>query len=137
VKASRSLWTSVAATLVGLASLVSTAPAHANGAASFSLHGFTFATVVENDQLDFGYRWRVTICTPGSGRVRIRAIVESFDFGTERHRFVRRQPAGCQRHRLRAFAEIPEGSTDSMLRVAWKDERRRTGWLSSGDPAPD
>jgi hypothetical protein len=120
-----------------LASLAGTSAVDANGDSSFSVHRFSFRTVVENAKLAFGYRWRVTVCTPQSGRVRIRAIVESLDFGIERHRFVRRQPGGCKRHRLRAAAQIPEGSTDSMLRVAWRNERRRTPWLTSGDPAPD
>jgi hypothetical protein len=131
-------WTLPPVTLVALlVSLAGAPPAHANGDSSLSLHRFSFTTVVENAQLDFGYRWGVTVCTPGRGRVRIRAIVDSIDFGTESHRFVRRQPGGCKRHRLRAFAEIPEGSTDSILRVAWRNQHRRTQWLTASDPAPD
>ena len=77
------------------------------------------------------------VCTARRARLRIRAIVVT-DFGPERSRLVRRQGAGCTRHRLRARGEnLFEEEAVSMLRVAWRRERRHTRWLSAGDPAPD
>lgn len=114
--------------------------AHANGEESFSLHRFSFTTVaaVVGEDLRIEYRWRVTVCTPRRARLRIRATVDSLDFGSESHRFVRRQAAGCTRHRLHADSTIfAEGSVDSMLRVAWKNQRRHTRWVIGDDPAPD
>ena len=129
------VWASILGAVVALL-LPFTNATRANGESSLALHRFSYL-VFADEQLNFIYRWRVTVCTPGPGRVRIRAIVESFDFGTDSNRFVRHQRAGCMRHRLRAYAEIPEGSTDSMLRVAWKGQHRHTHWLSESDPAPD
>jgi hypothetical protein len=112
--------------------------AHANGDGSFSLQRFSFRAVASvTDDLRIAYRWRVTVCTARRARLRISAIVVT-DFGPERNRFVRRQGAGCTRHRLRALGEnLFEEEAVSMLRVAWRSERRHTRWLSAGDPAPD
>jgi hypothetical protein len=121
----------------------STPAAHANGGRSFSLRDFDYdrtAYLTEPDES--GSRdfvnvnlWRVTVCTPRPARLRIPAIVieEPRDY-----RFVRRQPAGCKRHRLRGESDqYTEGLTESRLRVVWRNQHRRTGWLEASDPAPD
>lgn len=117
-------------------------PAHANGA--FSLRNFEYtrsAYLTEPDESgaqDFVNvnLWRVTVCTPRPARLRIRAIVLIESPGE--YRFVRRQPAGCMRHRLRGESDhFPEEYTESRLRVAWRSHRQRTGWLTADDPAPD
>jgi hypothetical protein len=116
-------------------------PAAANGETRFALRGFDFvryADFAEDGGLVYGARWAVTVCTPRRARVRIRAIVESIDFGREVHRFERRQGPGCRRHRLvKDGAANWGGEADSRLRVAWRDQRRRTAWLPESDPAPD
>ena len=127
------------ATLVAvalLAGLPSTTPARANGDATFSLHRFVFSRYADSD-LNYFVRWRITICTSSPARLRIRAVVESDFAGPNRFRFVRRQPAGCTRHRLQRAGADDEEPVASMLRVAWRDQRRHTGWAEAGDPAPD
>jgi hypothetical protein len=119
-------------------------PAHANGDPAFLLRNFAYdrgAYLTEPNESggqDFVNvnLWRVTVCTPRPARLRIRAIVEFGSPGL--YRFVRRQPAGCTRYRLSADSDdFPEESTESRLRVAWRNHRQRTGWLEAGNPAPD
>jgi hypothetical protein len=112
------------------------APLSASGDGTFSMRGFSFTRHADAD-LDFSSRWRVTVCTSSRARIRIRAVFDSIDFGRETRRVVRHQPADCTRHRLRFDGPQWEGGTDSRLRVAWRDLRRRSPWLSAGDPAPD
>ena len=132
-------WTPAGATLVAvvvLAGLPFTAPVGANGDATFSLHHFVFTRYADND-LNYFARWRITVCTSGPARLRIRAVIQSDFPGPDRFRFVRRQPAGCTRHRLQRAGADDEEPVASMLRVAWREQRRHTGWLEAGDPAPD
>jgi hypothetical protein len=119
------------------------AVAHANGESGFSLRDFTYDRTAYLTKPDrYGGQdlvnvnlWRVTVCTSRPARLRIRAIVLELPHD---YRFVRRQPAGCKRHRLRAASDqYPEGLTTSRLRVAWRNQRRRTRWLEAADPAPD
>jgi hypothetical protein len=126
-----------------LSELHSAPAAYANGDAAFSLRNFDYtrtAPLVPDPGsgqtfIDINH-WRVTVCTSRPARLRIRAIVVSVDFGIQRFRFVRRQPGGCTRHRLRAENEVfPEEDTESRLRVAWRGERRRTSWLNESNPA--
>lgn len=116
-------------------------PAAANGEARFALHRFDvtrYADFTEDGNFFYGARWAVTICTPRRALVRIRAILESDEFGREVHRFLRRQGPGCRRQRFRRDgAAEGEGGYESRLRVAWRDQRRRTAWLLADDPAPD
>jgi hypothetical protein len=118
--------------------------AHANGGPAISLRDFAYdrtAYLTEPDRYggqDFVNvnLWRVTVWTSRPARLRIRVIVY-FDSPGE-YRFVRRQPAGCTRHRLRGESDqYPEELTESRLRVAWRNQRRRTRWLEASDPAPD
>ena len=114
--------------------------AHANGDPAFTLRNFDYFRTAYVGETEYGEEfinvnnWRVTVCTPRPARLRIRAIV---DFRPEA-RFVRRQPAGCTRHDMRADSdEYPVFVTDSQLRVAWRNHRQRTHWLTDDDPAPD
>jgi hypothetical protein len=129
--------------LLGLiaAAAVCVPSAAANGRTGFMVRGFDFtrdADFTEDGTFFYGARWAVTICTPRRARVRIRAVLESEEFGREEYRFVRRQGPGCKRHRFRRDGVAEgEGGYDSRLRLAWRDQRRRTAWLSADDPAPD
>jgi hypothetical protein len=133
------------AILVAVTASLYAPAAHANGRSAFSLRSFDYGRTAHLEPDGYGGQtfvdvnlWRVTVCTARPAHVRMRAIVESLDFGTQRFRFVRRQPAGCTRHRLRAENDVyPEQSTDSRLRVAWRNQRRHTRWLGAPDPAPD
>jgi hypothetical protein len=108
----------------------------ANGNQTLSLRDLSFTRSADRD-LTFYSHWRVTICTSSGARVRIRAIFESIDFGRETRRVVRRQRAGCKRHRLRFVGPQWEGLTESRLRVAWRGLRRGSAWHEASDPAPD
>jgi hypothetical protein len=130
------------AVTASLTDLRSAPVAHANGGPDFSLRNFDYTRDAYLENIGHGaqdfvnvHEWRVTVCTPDPARLRIRAIV---DFGTEQFRFVRRQPAGCTRHRLRGESdEYPEGFTESRLRIAWRNQRLRTRLLSANDPAAE
>ena len=89
------------AAVFGLALMISgsglfTPSSNANGGAAFSLQNFRFTWRADAD-LDYTSRWRITICTTAPARVRIRAILDSIDFGRESHRFVRRQGRAAKR----------------------------------------
>jgi hypothetical protein len=125
-----------------LGEMHSTPAAHANAGPDFSLRNFNYTRDAYLESVGPGaqdfvnvHKWRVTVCTPRPARLRIRGIV---DFGTESFRFVRRQPAGCTRHRMRGESdEYPEGFTESRLRVAWRNQRLRTRSLAANDPAAE
>ena len=118
-----------------------TPTAHANGKRAFSLRNFDYSRTAHLEPTGHGgqdfvnvHKWRVTVCTPRPARLRIRAIV----FGDTDFRFVRRQSAGCTRHRLRGESDAyPDGFTESRLRVAWRNQRLRTRWLTAEDPAAE
>jgi hypothetical protein len=130
------------AVTASLTDLRSARVAHANGGPDFWLRNFDYTRDAYLENVGHGaqdfvnvHEWRVTVCTPRPARLRIRAIV---DFGTEQFRIVRRQPAGCTRHRLRGESdEYPEGFTESRLRIAWRNQRLRTRVLSANDPAAE
>jgi hypothetical protein len=122
--------------LVLAVGLADTTPVRAEGLTTFSLHRFAFSRYADGD-LDYFARWRITVCTSGPARLRIRAVLQSDFPGSEQFRFVRRQPEGCTRHFLRRPGANDEGPVTSMLRVAWRDQRRHTRWIEAGDPAPD
>ena len=118
--------------------------AHAKGDPAFTLRNFDYSRGAyptepdESGAQDFVNvnHWRVTVCTPRPARLRIRASVVIDSPGE--YRFVRREPAGCKRHRLSAESDqYPEDFTESRLRVAWRNHRQRTGWLAADDPVPE
>lgn len=130
----------VVGTVLGM--YASTPTAHANGNPAFTLRNVDYdrsAYLVDlgNGGQDVRHvnHWRVTVCTPRRARLRIRAVVP--DDYPDHHRFVRRQPAGCTRHRLRGESDddwYPDDVIESRLRVAWRNHHQRTSWLSASDP---
>lgn len=138
--------TLTAAVLVAVAAVLgvshSTPAAHANGDPAFTLRNFDYDRTAYLVPTPSGGKdvvhmnlWRVTVCTPRPARLRIRAVVP--DDYPDHHRFVRRQPAGCTRHRLRGESDddwYPDDAIESRLRVAWQHHRQRTSWVEAPDP---
>jgi hypothetical protein len=122
-----------------LATLLVAAPANGNGGRSaLSLHVFR-ARVITFAETGWRVRWGVTVCTARGARLRISAALEDYvELDTfERVHWVRRQPAGCRRHILRAVCCSEIERTDTRLRVAWKERVRYTPALTLDFGGPD